>query len=109
MDNLKISMTGQDILYDSNDIISKSIKSLYGTVHKGAVHTQKNILNNLDDFNDKLKKPQRVGQEGKIRNFSTSFKPEASIHHSFNPKRLKFNKLQLKLSLINKNIVKTIF
>lgn len=42
----------KDILTDSNDLISKSIKSLYGSK---SVHTQKNIFNNINDFNDKLK------------------------------------------------------
>ena len=40
------------ILDDSNDIISKSIKSLYKS---SAVHMQKSISNNLDYYNDKLK------------------------------------------------------
>ena len=42
----------KDILTDSNDLISKSIKSLYGSK---SIHTQKHIFNNINDFNDKLK------------------------------------------------------
>ena len=42
----------KNILTDSNDLISKSIKSLYGSK---SIHTQKNIFNNINDFNDKLK------------------------------------------------------
>jgi len=42
----------KNILTDSNDLISKSIKSLYGSK---SIHTQKHIFNNINDFNDKLK------------------------------------------------------
>lgn len=41
----------KDILDDSNDLISKSIKTLYKSRGK-----QINISSNLDDYNDKLKK-----------------------------------------------------